>query len=161
MGSLGDFGVERPAVDETFGWFGAEIRVHPDLSDLAIVDLFASMATVRDLDDSEGAEAAIGAISSIARLLVHPDDIGQFWELTRVHRQTMEDIVTLAMNVLAAMSGRPTQLPSDSSDGQRTTGTTSEGASSSPALRLLEGRPDLQAAVVMAEREREAAASAS
>lgn len=158
MGSLGDFGSEREPVEESFGWFGAEIRVHPDLSDLAIVDLFATMASVRQGEAREGAEAALGAITGIGQLLVHPDDVGEFWRLTRANRQTMEDIVSLAMNVLAALSGRPTQLPSDSSDGQRSTATRSGGGSSSPALRLLEGRPDLQAAVVMAEREHPASA---
>ena len=157
MGTLGDFGVERAAVDETFGWFGTEIRVHPDLSDVAVVDLFA---TVSSVNESTPAADAMAAIGHIGRILVHEDDADTFWTLAKKNRQTMEDIVRLAMAILEALSGRPTELPSDSSDGQRTTTTRSEADSSSrTALRLLEGRPDLQAAVVMAERERQTASA--
>lgn len=157
MATLGDFGVEHPPVDDTFGWFGSEIRVHPDLSDLAIIDLFSSMATYGKKDTEAGPDA-LAAMAGVTALLVHPDDVDAFTVLARRHRQTMEDVASLAMELLAALSGRPTQLPSDSSDGQRSTGTRSGDVSSSPALRLLEGRPDLQAAVVMAERERAASA---
>lgn len=143
---LGDFGESRPSAEETFGYFGETLRVHPDLSDLAIVDLFDSMSSAQ----KDGA-AAMAAIRGIGAALIHPDDVDRFWALARANRQTMEDVATLAMQLIGALAERPTLLPSVSSDGQQDTSPTSEGDSSSPALRLLSGRPDLQAAVLLAQ----------
>jgi hypothetical protein len=144
MARLGDFGTERPAVEDSFGWFGSEVRVHPDISDLTIIGLFAAM---QELGEEDG-EKMIEAMGGIAAALVHPDDLDEFLGVARSHRQTMEDIATLAMNVIAALAERPTLLPSDSSAGQPTTA----ASSSSKALRVLDGRPDLQAAVAHMER---------
>lgn len=145
MGSLGKFGTARPVVEESFDWFDAEIRVHPDLSDLAIIDLFAAMQDVDEDDNASGVLAAMGSISST---LIHPDDVEAFMRIARANRQTMEDIVRLAMEVLGALAGRPTLLPSVSSDGRQATAPTSMGDSSEKALHALAGRPDLQVAVL-------------
>lgn len=48
MTHLGDFGAARPPVTSTFGYFGETVRVHPDLSDLAIIDLFTAMSSPGD-----------------------------------------------------------------------------------------------------------------
>lgn len=145
MGTLGSFGAARPVVDESFGWFGTDIRVHPDLSDLAIIDLFAAM---QDVDADENASAVLAAMGSVSATLIHPADADEFMRLARKNRQTMEDIVRLAMEVLGALAGRPTLLPSDSSDGQQETAPTSTDDSSAKAMRALAGRPDLQVAVL-------------
>lgn len=145
MGSLGSFGKDRPAVDATFDWFGTETRVHPDISDLNIIGLFAGM------QNNEDGAGALKALAELAAAIVHPDDLDGFWKAAREHRQTMEDIATLAMEIVGALAERPTQLPSASSDGQQPTDTSSTDDSSSQALRLLEGRPDLQVAVLRAQ----------
>jgi hypothetical protein len=142
---LGKFGTPRPAVEETFDWFGVETRVHPDLSDLAIMDMFGALANPED-----GA-AAVNAMRDLAASLVHPDDLEAFWKTARANRQTMSDIAELAASLIGAISGRPTRLPSDSSDGQQNTSASSEDDSSLRALHMLEGRPDLQVAVLRAQ----------
>lgn len=158
MGSLGRFGVDRPANESTFDYFEATLRVHPDLSEIAIVDLFDLMGGVADLDenDPKAASVAIDAIRKVGEVLVHPGDVAEFWRLTRAHRQTMEDVAGLAMALLSALTERPTRRPSDSSAGPQPTGTTSGDGSALPALRLLEGRPDLQVAVLQASEARTA-----
>lgn len=142
MTKLGSFGKARPVVDASFEWFGTDVRVHPDLSDLNIISLFSGMQGTED-----GADA-LKALGDLAAALVHPDDLDEFWKLARGNRQTMEDIAVLAMELIGALADRPTSLPSDSSDGQQTTDTRSTDVSSSQALRLLDGRPDLQVAVL-------------
>lgn len=142
MARLGSFGTPRPAVEDSFEWFGVDIRVHPDLTDLAFVELFQSIG------DGHDGKQAMDAIQGIARSVVHPDDFEEFWRLARSNRQTLEDVMTLATSLIAELADRPTKLPSDSSDGQQRTGTSSTGDSSSRALHALEGRPDLQVAVV-------------
>lgn len=141
---IGDFGVVREPVDEVFGWFGAEIRVNPDLTDLAVLDLVGLMG---NMDDGNG---AIEAIRSMGSVLVHPEDLDEFWGLARSNRQTMEDIGVLATHLIGALAERPTRLPSGSSDGQQSTDVSSTGSSSSQALRVLEDRPDLAVAVLRA-----------
>lgn len=146
MATLGDFGAPREANTETFGWFGADLRVHPDLSNLVFVEALGrpsrtfgeSMESLRDLVD----------------MLVHPDDIGEFWRLARANRQTQDDVLSVALAIVGALTRRPTERPSDSSGGPPATDTAStESSSSREALRLLDGRPDLQVAVLRAERE--------
>lgn len=139
MGTLGSFGKSRPAVEESFDWFGHEIRVHPDLSDIAIIDIVGAMH-----DDTK----AIETIARLGETLVHPDDLDEFMRVARANRQTMDDIAELAMELIGALAERPTELPSDSSDGQQTTARTSTGDSSSRAIEALEGRPDLQLMVM-------------
>lgn len=158
MAHLGSFGRDRPANEATFGYFDATLRVHPNLSDVAIVELFDIMGSVADLDenDPKAASTAVGGIRSVADVLVHPDDVPEFWRLTREHRQTMEDIAELAMALLSALTDRPTSRPSASSDGPTIIEATSEDASRSPALRLLEARPDLAVAVLRAQEARSA-----
>lgn len=151
MASLGTFGTARPATDETFGWFGKEIRVNPDISD------FAVLAQITQIVGSGEDDADLTALSGLVGALIHADDVAEFTRLAIANRQTMEDLATLAYGLLEALTGRPTELPSDSSDGQPRTAARSEAASSSRALQLLDDRPDLAVAVVRAQ---EAKASA-
>ena len=131
---LGDFGTAHDPVDESFGYFGEEFRVHPDLSSTALNVLFEGDATIRDL----------------VAAMVHPDDVGAFWTVAAANRQTYGDLSRLSWEIVAALAERPTLLPSDSSDGQQATEARSE---SEQALTLLQGRPDLAAVIVMQERE--------
>ena len=152
---LGNYGAEHPEITATFGWFGATIRVHPDLSDLAFLDLIPTMEMGGADMTTDFALVAglVDAVKAMATALVHPEDFDEFWGLAKKNRQTMEDIADLGAQLIEATTDRPTGLPSDSSDGQQATGTSSTGDSSSRALRLLEdrGRPDLAVAVLRAQ----------
>lgn len=158
MTYIGEFGAERPEADFSFGYFGSVLRVHPDLTAVAVLNLFAEIDAISKAaaDDTEAMSKAFAAVRSIASTLVHPDDADEFWTLARQHRQTLEDLGELAMKMLEAITERPTSRPSDSSDGPSATSATSEGASPSPALRLLQSRPDLAVAVLQAEEARTA-----
>lgn len=147
--TLGNFGTPREARTETFGYFGVEIRVHPDTSDLALLE-FAELGS--GLEEKSGQDA-LDAVNVVLRNIVHPDDFEEFWKLARKNRQTMDDMTDLAMAVIEAVTDLPTELPSDSSDGQSSTDTKSEVDSSSPVVRRLEkkGRPDLALMVTLAE----------
>lgn len=160
VGHLGEMGVAREEHDATFGYFGTTIRVHPDLSDIAVFDLFTDVATAVDGADAENAEDVaklVEALRAVAATLVHPDDAEEFWRLARANRQSLDDVAGLAMRLLGALADRPTERPSVSSDGPSSTAATSGGGSSLPALRLLENRPDLAVAVLRAEESRASA----
>lgn len=151
MATLGDFGRARePLEDASFGWFGADIRVHPDVSNLVWVDTFGRQ------DESTFGDK-MRAIRGVVDVVVHPADVEEFWRLARENRQTQDDVLRVAFDVVGALAERPTLRPSDSSDGSPPTEVSSTASPSGrAALRLLEGRPDLQVAVRRAEREREA-----
>jgi hypothetical protein len=154
-GSLGSFGTPREAYDETFDYFGKEVRVHPDLSDLALLE-FAELGA--GLSDASGRDA-IAAVWAMLRNLVHPDDFDMFWAAARANRQTLEDLTDLCEALVEAVAERPTKRPSDSSDGQRSTGASSGDVYSLPAVQRLErqGRPDLALMVVEAVEHRASA----
>lgn len=168
MGSVGTFGTERPqAEDLTFGYFGAEYRVHPDAGELALVDFLDLAAAIEIAADGTPTPEQLGegarqvkAIVDALRELVHPDDFAAFWKAAKAHRQTIEDLTEVAMGLAAAAADRPTERPSDSSDGPQRTEPSSTADSSSQDKRLSvarrleeQGRPDL-ALVVLDAPER-------
>lgn len=142
---LGKFGNPHPPMEASFDYFDVPIRVHPDLSDVTVMDLFST------LSGTGNGEKVSTSLRSVATTLVHPEDVDEFWVLVKANRQTATDLGELAVELLAALTGRPTQQPSDSSDGLQPTEESSKDVSSSQALRLLEGRPDLQVAVLRSE----------
>jgi hypothetical protein len=154
MTFIGDLGADRADVDElVFGYFGSRIRVNPNLTDLVIVDLFTEMA---DAGQSEDATKTAAALRSMRSALIHPDDLDEFNTRVREHRQSLADLVELTKKLLEAVTARPTSRLSDSSDGPSATTASSGDDSSSAALRLLQGRPDLAVAVVQAKESRSA-----
>lgn len=142
MTHLGEFGNPHPEHNATFSYFGATIRVHPQLTDIALMELGDVLAALGQNDESP-----LEALRRMTGVLVHPNDVDVFWARLRANRQTTEDLSDLAVKLVEGITDRPTGLPSDSSAGQPNTPTSSEAASSSvdeEALRLLEGRPRLQ-----------------
>jgi len=149
MTSLGDFGVSRPAHEADFGYFGSVVRVHPDLSDLTLIE-FMEVAVAIDTMPTSG---AMGAVSTMLRSLVHPEDFAEFWSTAKANRQRVEDLTALAEALIESVTDRPTERPSDSSDGPPSTDENSPAVSFSPVVRDLErrGRPDLALMVVQAQ----------
>lgn len=159
--NLGDFsGEETPVDDLTFGWFGAELRVHPELCDTSYVDW---MEEFGDLDKNDP-KAALG-VKRFMQVVVHPDDFEQYWALGKKHRRTQEQHFEVAHKLIDAITDRPTEQSSDSSAGLSATAENSMDASYERVIQELEGegRPDLalvyveaQEAGVTARRDRRA-----
>lgn len=151
---LGDLGKDRvpPGDDDgyTFGWFGLEVRVNPEGStDLAFVDFLEHAMGV----DEEDPQSAL-IVKQYLRDVIHPDDFDEFWKLAREHRQTTEDLMVVAAEVVSGVIGRPIQPSSDSGPGTSPIGVKSKDGSYLRAMERLKGRPDLQNVVAMsAERE--------
>lgn len=175
---LGELGTVRAAVDIDFPYFGEVIRVHPDASDLAAAELMLKAQDIDltgdvDINDPESwdpettrvmVEAENLAMSMI-RQMIHPDDWDRFWKTARANRQNTVDLMTVTKTLAAEVARFPTGQLSDSSAGHQHTRPKSKGGSSSRpaghgsttrALRMLEGRPDLKAAVYQADQARRA-----
>lgn len=151
---LGSFGTPKEPNDVTFEYFGVTLRLNPDVTDVAMIELFAGFGDVDEqgqpVGDSRTTREVLDQIRAVGETLIHPDDVDAFWKATRANRQDMSDLVQLSGQLMAAMTDRPTLLPSDSSGGQSNTDTSSTDVSYLPALRELEGRPDLAVAVLQA-----------
>lgn len=164
MGSLGDFGTIKPKVEDTFGWFGQEIRVNPRLTDLMLMD-FAEYATTLDEDSPE----VMQFMKRQMKLVVHTDDFEAFWQGALDNGQDSTDMMAVMKAVVETKAQRPTLLPAGSSAGQARTVVTSPDVSSLPAtavspltamdrrqIELMPGRPDLALVVMESARQRAA-----
>jgi len=178
----GTFGTVREPVDADFAYFGETIRVNPDANDLSFMDLMEKargidLAGLDPDDPSTWNPAVIGvaqdagnAAMDTIREQIHPDDWGLFFTTAKRNRQTIVDLMATSQQLsemvteLVAGNGFPTGRSSDSTAGRSSTGQKSKGGSSSreqrvqrdttQALRVLRGRPDLQAGVLRAEQAR-------
>lgn len=167
-GHIGRLGTARESVAMTFDYFGLVIRVHPDASDLELVEFMMAAADIGEVDEVQG----MLALSKYLRGLVHPDDWQAFWQASKGNRQNLQDLMTTAQSIVEAVANFPTGQHGDSSPGRTSTVRKSTGGRSSrarrargggptpsdtkAALTLLQGRPDLKATVALAA---EAAAS--
>lgn len=149
---LGNIGTARPVHDETFNFLDEpDVRVHPDLSNLLLVDFMIAAEKIDADDDPQGATKMT---RDLFTGLVHPDDFDRFWAAARRGRQQVKDLMVVAFTLMEELSERPTKRRSTSSTGRRTTGQKSRGDSSSRVIQRLErqGRPDLAVIVRDAQR---------
>jgi len=159
MGSLGSLGTKHEDVDVellTFDYFGTELRVDPNLTE---VDLLDFLEGAEDLDTRDA--GALKVLKDLCRSAIHPEDFDRFWALAREHRQGIEDRMAVALACVEAAAARPTQPSSVSSGGPSATATRSEGDSFSQVRSRLAGRPDLQLVVDQAEEASVAASRAA
>lgn len=105
-----------------------------------------------DSNDMEG----LAAIYDLLKQCIADDDWGRFEDAAMTSRADGDELLEVVSRAVQAISERPTQEPSDSSDGQPITSGSSTDGSSSPVIgRLVEqGRPDLALIVDQAERSR-------
>ncbi len=158
LGSLG--AAHQPVEDLTFGYFGLVIRVHPNASDLELIEFLIAAGEVDEHDQIKG----MLALGRYLKGLVHPDDWDAFWAASKGNRQTLTDLMQTAQSIVEAVSGFPTGQSSASPGGRGGTRTRSQAGSSSRrgrdqrrTLELLAGRPDMQQLVVLADETRAAA----
>ncbi len=162
MGSIGSFGKRYDRIDLDFEYFGTTIRVNPSCSQAALLEFMADAGNVDQADEVRSAQL----IMRTMREVVHPDDFDLFWKLAKAERQDpVQDILPIAQAVIEAVTGFPTGQPSASGPGPATT--TPSYVVDLPSqdvptldpvtlkgIRLTEGRPDLQVAMLRAGENR-------
>lgn len=150
--NLGDLGVARPAEEDSFTWFGQEIRVHPEFGEL----VFTEWAVIYgELEADEGVKA-LTASKVLMTKLVHPDDFDDFWAQALKNRLNSADLAGLVQKVIEAQTDRPTRQSSDSSAGPVAIVENSKVVSFAPVIERLEdqGRADLALVHVQAAEYR-------
>lgn len=108
---IGDFGVEHDDhVDLSFGYFGNEIRVHPDAGELTYLDFMAKAMAVSEEDETEGIKITMDFL----RKQVHPEDWDTFWDTSLAKRQKLADLMLVSKAIVEETAGFPTTPSSDS-----------------------------------------------
>lgn len=148
MAKLGSFGVEHDLEENTFDWFGQEMRVNDLAGEQSYIDF---LEAVGDLDARDTSAAL--AVKQFMREIVHADDFEDFWRIGREKRQDTSDLFKIAQKIIEAVTGNPTEQSSDSSPGLSGTAPSSTAASYSQIRQELEGggRPDLSLVYLQAE----------
>jgi hypothetical protein len=101
-----------------------------------------------DLDELD----QILAVETVLKECFAPDVYPVFEAAARAAHADLNDLMDVMKDAIGVIAENPTKSPSDSSDGQTTTPGKSLGDSSSRALALVEGRPDLQYMIVQAQQ---------
>lgn len=150
MAKLGSYGepADRPAEQDTFDYFGTEIRVNDLAGETALVDLIEEAGHL-DEQDPRG----ITATKDFLREIVHADDFDTFWDLGRKHRQSVAQMMEVAMSIVEQLTDLPTERSSGSRTGPSATGpsSTADSYSRKRAQLEAEGRPDLALVYLDAE----------
>jgi hypothetical protein len=166
VASLGSFGRKHDKVELDFDYFGETIRVNPSCSQAALLEFMADAGSVDQADEVRSAQL----IMRTMREVVHPDDFDLFWKLAKAERQDpVTEILPIAQAVIEAVTGFPTGQPSASGSGPATTRPSyvvDLPSQDIPTLdpitlqgiRLTEGRPDLQVAMLRAGEHRKVSA---
>lgn len=147
MTHLGAFGETHDVDEITFDYFGSTVHANPELGELDYVEFMEKAGSV----EASGA-LGLSFVKDFARLCIAPEDFDSFWSLARAHKQHVEDVFKVLRAIVEQVADRPTTQPSDSSDGQTTTGTKSEPGLSSTLTERLAGRPDLQLLVLQQQK---------
>lgn len=141
---------------------GEEFRATFPVPPMALME-FAHVAQ----DGTESGELeGLAAMYDLLESVIDPEDWLRFRKHAKKSRATDADLMLLTRRIIRGEVDRPTERPSDSSDGPSRTEPNSEGDSSSlePALRVVKreeasGRPDRALMVLMAHEARAATAA--
>jgi hypothetical protein len=137
----------RPDGPVLVQWKGQTYRLADKIGDAPIMD-FAEIAE-QGIDSNE--MRGLAAMKSLLRNCLTTEDFAKFWRHATEIRAGSDEMMALVKDTYEALSGRPTVRPSVSSDGEPSTVVSSEAASSSPVMRVIDSipasRPDLKLAV--------------
>jgi hypothetical protein len=161
-----DFARPEGHEEDSFDWYGLEVRLNPDFSEVDFMD-FINEAGGMDVNDPR----SLVILDKVLRAQVHADDYEAFKEHTRrVIRpgKQLEAMLLASNKLMEAVVARPTQQPSDSSSTPGATVTSLKEGSSSQESPLTDmdrrvlngpmaGRPDI-GSLVLRQAERRAAA---
>lgn len=129
--SLGSLGTPHEPVDLTFDYFGVVIQVNENASDLDLVGFMLDAADVEAVDENK----AMQAVARYLKGLIAEGDWDTFWRTAKANRQSMPDLLMLGERIVEAVSGVPTEPPSDSVSGRPNIPSKSKAASSSQGAR--------------------------
>jgi hypothetical protein len=134
----------------TVEFYGEQFRIADRIGLMPMMRFAKAAKSGVDSNDLDG----LAAMYDLLEQCLADDEWPRFEKHADRHRADGDELMEIVSKVFEVLSERPTQRPSDSSDGPSTTTSSSTAGSSSRALRQLDGRPDLQVAVLRAQEAR-------
>ena len=128
----------------TVEFFGETLALAESVSEIALMEFAEAADSGGDGDTMEGRAAMFRLVKSC----VADDDVKRFLTVARKNRATSAELLEVLKAAFTQVTERPTGLPADSSDGQQIIEPKSDASSGDRGLELLNGRPDLQLAVL-------------
>jgi len=122
--------------------FFGEVFEAPERFNMRLLSRFGALAK-RGVDSED-----VEAVAMIDRLIdqaIRPEDVDRFDEVCDRERPNFDELMEFVMGVVGEVTDRPTQRPSDSSDGPTLTKPSSPADSSLRVIHRLEeeGRPSI------------------
>lgn len=120
---------------------GESFALAEQVSALAMMEFAHAVSSGADTDTLEG----MSAMYAVLQQMLADGEWPRFKKAANTHRASDDALLEFIGEAMAAITARPTERPSDSSDGPVTTEPLSPVVSSSPVIDRLEkaGRPDL------------------
>jgi hypothetical protein len=144
VANLGSFGAAIKALDpaaekDTFTYFGEKFEIVSALPPVLMFQLAASMTG--KVDETEG----MGALWEALRISLGDDEFNRLYKIAVDRRDSTEGLMGVVMAIYQNDAGRPTEQPSDSSDGLSSISPSSSPSSTGqvsdlvPVSRILAG----------------------
>jgi hypothetical protein len=139
--------------------FFGETFEAPERFNMRAFTRFAALAE-QGIDDAD--MSAVAAVDRLITQSVKPEDLGRFDALCDKERPSVDELMEFIGTVISEVTDRPTERPSDSTDGPSTTATSSAADSSSAVIHRLEqeGRASVALMVMQQAESRGSRASA-
>jgi len=128
----------------TVEFFGETFALNESVSEIALMEFAEASADGLDADMMQG----MAAMMRLIKECVAPTELKRFLVVARKNHASSEDLVAVLKATFGQVTDRPTGLPVDFSDGQQIIELKSDASSADRGLELLNGRPDLQLAVM-------------
>jgi len=144
MARIATFGNDEPTPEvevDTFEWYGEEIRLNPEFSELDYLDYMEEASTV-----DERNPRAVTLTKHLLRCQIHPEDFERFWQTTKRKvpaGQQLRVMMEASAQIITVVTGRPTGQPSASSAGPPATVSSLRAESSLPVGLPPEAEQDL------------------
>jgi hypothetical protein len=125
-------------------FFGEQFDLNAEVSEFALMEFAEVAADGVDAEMMEG----LAAMMRLVKECIIAADVSRFLKTARKNRAASKELLPILEATFNATTERPTSQPSDSSDGLSVIEPSSVVNSADKGLERLNGRPDLQLAVL-------------
>jgi hypothetical protein len=136
VANIGDFGAAvrevkkaRSGDPDTFTFYGETFRIADEIGVMPLMEFAAAASSGLDSAEVEGMAAMYAMLADCLAdeerdengKLVRPAEFPRFRQVAKQHKADGDTLLAVCTRVYEVVSGRPTEQPSDSSDGQSST----------------------------------------
>lgn len=128
-------------------FFGETFRMAEKIGAMSVMRFAKIAAAGADSSDMDG----LAAMYDLIKACIHRDDWSRFERVADDNSASEDELFEVVGQVLGAQADRPTERPSDSSDGPSAIAPSSTSTPADRAIAREAGRPELQLAIAKAQ----------